>query len=300
MKKNLRLLCVAAVGSLVSLALTSCYYDPNYGSTSVGASYSSGYGQGYGYGGSNFSTSVFVSTGNPQWGYDPNCYSYYDYNRRAYYDPYLNGYYPVGYRPPIVYGVPHPYGWHRGGGYIRPPVRVSNVTINNYQNRAERYKGTSYGWAKQVRQQPASQGRVVNSHPPTRSGGQNNGYNRSNSSNSSNARSQATSNNRGKQATGNSSRTSTNAKGRQQSGTLPSRYNTPVRASEAQGRQGSGTRNSSRQQAQSGQPSRQQAQRGQANRQQSQRAASNQQPQSRNANGKGKNRDNDDKASRYR
>ena len=152
MKKTLRLLAGAAVGAVVAMSFTSCYYDPNYSSTSVSGSYSSGYGQGYGYGGSGFSTSVFVSTGNPQWGYDPHCYSYYDYRRRCYYDPYLNGYYPVGYRPPVVYGVPHPYGWRPGGGYIRPPVYVQNVTVRNYQNRAVAYQGTKYGWAKQVRQ----------------------------------------------------------------------------------------------------------------------------------------------------
>lgn len=297
MKKKLRLLCGAAVGALAFSALTSCYYDPNYGSTSVGASYSSGYGQGYGYGGSNFSTSLFVSTGNAQWGYDPYCYSYYDYHRRAYYDPYLNGYYPIGYRPPVVYGVPHPYGWHSGGGYIRPPVHVSNVTINNYQNRAERYRGTNYGWAKQVRQQPASKGRTVDSHSSSRSGVQNNGYNRSNSTNTSNQRSQPSNYNRGQQDYRTSSRASTNTKGRQQSGTLPSRYNTPVRSSDAQARQGS--RNSTRQQAQPAQASRQQAQRGQPNRQQPQRANSSRPPQSRNDNGKDK-REIDDKASRYR
>ena len=128
MKKNLRLLVVAAVGAVASLAFTSCAYDPYYasGSTSVGGSYSSGYGDGYGYGGSSFSTSVFVGTGDPRWGYDPNCYSYYDYSRRAYYDPYLNGYYPIGYRPPIVYGVPHPYGWSPGHGYCPPPRGYRN------------------------------------------------------------------------------------------------------------------------------------------------------------------------------
>jgi len=83
MKKNLRRWAGAAVGAAVSLAFTSCYYDPYSTTTSVGGSYSSGYGDGYGYGGSGFSTSVFVSTGNPQWGYDPYCYSYYDYRRRA-------------------------------------------------------------------------------------------------------------------------------------------------------------------------------------------------------------------------
>lgn len=155
MKKNLLWLAGAV---MASMAFTSCYYDPYYGggSTTVGGSYSSGYGDGYGYGGSSFNTSVFVSTGNPRWGYDPYCYSYYDYSSRRYYDPYLYGYYPVGYRPPIVYGVPHPYGYRRG--YCPPPSRVTNVYVSNYRDREYRYRNSSYGWAKQVRQQPRQQG----------------------------------------------------------------------------------------------------------------------------------------------
>jgi hypothetical protein len=133
MKKNLRLLVLTAVGFVGAVAFSSCAYDPYY--TSVGGSYSTGYGDGYGYGGSSFNTSVFVGTGNPRWGYDPYSYSYYDYSRRAYYDPYLNGYYPVGYRPRAVYGVSHPYGWRPGSAYCRPPSRVTNVTIQNYRDR---------------------------------------------------------------------------------------------------------------------------------------------------------------------
>jgi hypothetical protein len=142
MKKNLRFLVMAALGLVGAVAFSSCTYDPYY--TSVGGSYSTGYGDGYGYGGNNFSTSVFVGTGNPRWGYDPYCYSYYDYTRRAYYDPYLNGYYPVGYRPPVVYGVSHPHGWRPGKGYCRPPSRVSNVTIHNYRNRESAYRNSGY------------------------------------------------------------------------------------------------------------------------------------------------------------
>ncbi|MEO5713209.1 MAG: hypothetical protein ABIT37_06945 [Luteolibacter sp.] len=176
MKKNLRLLAFVAVGAAASLGFSSCAYDPYYGSStvggsyssgggySVGGSYSSGYGDGYGYGGSNFNTSVFVSTGNPQWGYDPYCYSYYDYSRRCYYDPYLNGYYPIGYRPAVVYGVPHPYGWS-GHGYCPPPRHVSNVTVVNYRNRESAYHNTNYGWAKQVRQQAPSSNRAQQQRP---------------------------------------------------------------------------------------------------------------------------------------
>ncbi len=178
MKKNLRLFVGAAIGAAASLAFTSCAYDP-YASTSVGGtynsgggysvggSYSNGYGDGYGYGGSSFSTSVFVATGNPRWGYDPYCYSYYDYSRRCYYDPYLNGYYPGGYRPAVVYGVPHPYGWRPGSGYCPPPRSVTNVTVVNYRNRESAYRSTNYGWSKQVRQQAPNRS-GTQSYQPTR------------------------------------------------------------------------------------------------------------------------------------
>ncbi len=142
MKKNLRLLIVTALGFVATVAFSSCAYDPYY--TSVGGSYSTGYGDGYGYGGSSFNTSVFVGTGNPRWGYDPYSYSYYDYSRRAYYDPYLNGYYPVGYRPRAVYGASHPHGWRPGSGYCRPPSRVTNVRIHDYRNRESAYRNSGY------------------------------------------------------------------------------------------------------------------------------------------------------------
>ena len=149
------------MGTAIALALGSCAYDPNY---MAGGAYSAsyeggqeggyGYGEGYGYGGSGFSTSVFVSTGDPRWGYDPYCYCYYDYHRRCYYDPYLYGYYPVGYRPMIVLGVPHPHGYSRS--YCPPPTRVMNITLSNYHNRESAYRSSSYAWAHQVRQQAPS------------------------------------------------------------------------------------------------------------------------------------------------
>lgn len=161
MKTLLRQRALVAAGIAAAMAVTSCAYDPYY--TSVGGSYSTGYGDGYGYGGSNFNTSVFVSTGNPRWGYDPYCYSYYDYHRRCYYDPYLNGYYPVGYRPAVIVGAPHPYGWRPGRGYCPPPSYVRNITVVNYRNREAAYRSTNYDWARQVRQQPV--GRVEDRHP---------------------------------------------------------------------------------------------------------------------------------------
>lgn len=152
----------AAIAAAAAFAFTSCTYDPYY--SSVGASYDSGYGSnygpGYGYGGSGFSTSLFVSTGDPRWGYDPYCYSYYDYRSRRYYDPYLHGYYPIGYRPPIVIGVPHPYGWRPGHGYCPPPRTVRNVTVVNYRDRESAYRRSNYSWRENVRIRPDSRDRT--------------------------------------------------------------------------------------------------------------------------------------------
>lgn len=136
----------------LAVVLSSCVTDPYYtsGGGSYGSSYS-GYGDGYGYGSSGFSTSLFVSTGNPRWGYDPSCYSYYDYNRRCYYDPYLYGYYPVGYRPPVIIGCPHPYGWRPGKGYCPPPSRIRDVTVVNYRNRESSYRNLNHSWSRNVR-----------------------------------------------------------------------------------------------------------------------------------------------------
>ncbi len=155
MKKSFRVLASTAIGLAIA-TLSSCAYDPYY-SSSAGVSYSSGsgglgYGDGYGYGNSSFSTSIFVSTGDPRWGYDPYTYSYYDYTRRAYYDPYLYGYYPVGFRPYRVYGVPHPHGWRPGRGYCPPPSRIRSTTLSGYRNRESLYRNTNYSWARSARQ----------------------------------------------------------------------------------------------------------------------------------------------------
>jgi len=156
----------AAIAAVISFGFSSCAYDPYY--SSAGGYYGSGYGDGYGYGSSNFSTSFFVSTGDPRWGYDPYCHSYYDYRTRRYYDPYLYGYYPVGYRPVIVVGAPHPHGWRPGRGYCPPPSRVRNVTVKNYRHRETAYRNSNYSWAKQVRVRPNSQTRT-RSQSPSRS-----------------------------------------------------------------------------------------------------------------------------------
>lgn len=151
--------CVIAGLAIAFPALNSCVYpaySPSGGSgTSVAYESGGGYGDGYGYGGSGFTTSIFVSTGNARWGYDPNSYCYYDYTRRAYYDPYLYGYYPVGYRPHRIYGAPHPTGWRRG--YCPPPSRIRNVQVNNYSNRETNYRNTNYSWRNNVRRVDSNQ-----------------------------------------------------------------------------------------------------------------------------------------------
>jgi hypothetical protein len=139
----------AGLGTAISLTFSSCTYDPYY--SSAGGYY----GEGYGYGSSSFSTSFFVTTGDPRWGYDPYTYCYYDYRTRRYYDPYLYGYYPVGYRPYAVYGVPHPHGWRPGHGHCPPPRTVRNITVVNYRDRESSYRNSVYSWARQVRQRPS-------------------------------------------------------------------------------------------------------------------------------------------------
>ena len=167
--KKILLQLSAAAGIAATLFLGSCAYDPYY--SSISGSYSSGYGYGYGYGGSGFSTSVFVSTGDPRWGYDPYTYCYYDYTSRRYYDPYLYGYYPIGYRPPVLVGVPHPHGWRPGRSYCPPPRSVRNVTIVNYRDRESAYRKSNHNWARSVRMQDYSrsnQGRYDGDYRRTR------------------------------------------------------------------------------------------------------------------------------------
>lgn len=144
MKINKGLLAGLVAGAAV-FAVSSCAYDPYDSGTSASTSY------GHGYGSSGFSTSVFVSTGNPRWGYDPYAGAYYDYTRRAYYDPYLYGYYPIGYRPQYVYGSPHPGGWVRGRSYCPPPRTIRSHTLTNYSNRPHSYRSLGKDWSRNVR-----------------------------------------------------------------------------------------------------------------------------------------------------
>lgn len=148
--KKLRAVIIGALAGATALIVSSCAYDPYYS----GSSY--GYGDGYGYGGSNFSTSFFVQTNSPRWGYDPYARCYYDYQRRSYYDPHLYGYYPVGYRPRYVHGAPHPHGWSQGSGrHIAPPSRVRSYDLKNYGDRGERYRNLGRDWSRDIQ---------VNSH----------------------------------------------------------------------------------------------------------------------------------------
>lgn len=155
MKTLLRRWTVAVSAAVAALFTTSCYYDGYYGGGgyaeagySVPANYSYGFGAGYGYGHPRFSTSFFVSTGDPRWGYDPYSYSYFDYHSHRYYDPYLHGYYPLGYRPSIVYGVPHVHGYRRG--YAPPPRHIRNNIVVGYRDRAGAYRRSNYDWRDRV------------------------------------------------------------------------------------------------------------------------------------------------------
>jgi len=162
MKVN-RVFLSATVAVISSIAVSSCFYDPQYSGSSYSSRYGSGYGSGYGYGGRSFTTTYFVHTNSPRWGYDPYARCYYDYSRRCYYDPYLNGYYPVGYRPRCVQAAPHPHGWRSGGRSISPPSQIRDRNIDNYQNREDRYRSLNTHWSRNV--QVNTQTQNVDSYP---------------------------------------------------------------------------------------------------------------------------------------
>lgn len=129
--------------------LSSCAYDPYvYGPASPHTSVSSSVG--YSSGG-HVSSSLLIRTSSSRWGYDPHCHSYYDYTTRCYYDPWLHGYYPRGYRPPVIFGAPHPHGWRPGMAHCPPPGHVRNHRIVNYHQRQQHYRNLHHGWAKNVR-----------------------------------------------------------------------------------------------------------------------------------------------------
>lgn len=132
-----------------AITLSSCVYDSGYYGPPAG-SYRGSLSTTYSSPGYS-STSLFISTGNPRWGYDPYCHSYFDYTTRCYYDPYLNGYYPYGYRPPVIVGVPHPYGWRPGHRTCPPPRHYRNYKLRNHEHRDLAYRKLDHSWAKNVR-----------------------------------------------------------------------------------------------------------------------------------------------------
>lgn len=145
MKVN-RVFLSATVAVISVAAVSSCFYDPHYD----GSSYSPRYGSGYGYGSRSFTTTYFVHTNSPRWGYDPYARCYYDYSRRCFYDPYLNGYYPVGYRPKCIQAAPHPHGWRSGSRSILAPSQIRDRKINNYENREDCYRSLNTHWSRNV------------------------------------------------------------------------------------------------------------------------------------------------------
>lgn len=149
MKKNFFRWTAATASTVAALTLASCAYDPYYASPGFGGGFGGGGFGGGGFGG--IDTTVFVSTGNSRWGYDPYRSCYFDYQRRCYYDPFLYGYYPVNYCPPRVTGCPRPYGWN-GSGFCPPPRNVNSGYIVNYQNRLDQLRARNYAWAAEARE----------------------------------------------------------------------------------------------------------------------------------------------------
>lgn len=137
----------AIVTFIAAASLSSCSLESSYhfkpAQTSVRSTV------GYSSHGST-STSWFISTSNSRWAYDPTCRSYYDYETRCYYDPWLNGYYPRGFRPPVVVGVPHPHGWTQGMKSCPPPNYVRSIRLRDYQHRHQAYRKLNHAWARSI------------------------------------------------------------------------------------------------------------------------------------------------------
>ena len=172
MTAKLRSSILLAIAASVGAFLCSCTYEPyGYGpTTSVGSSvrYSSN---------GHVSSSVFIRTSSSRWGYDPHCRSYYDYTRQCYYDPWLRGYYPRGYRPPVIVGIPHPHGWRSGQRTCPPPVHVRSHTIRDHHRRYDHYRRLNHSWCRDLRT-------TSNSHRSSHHNSHNNSHwDRSNRSN---------------------------------------------------------------------------------------------------------------------
>lgn len=117
---------------------TSCYYG----------AYDYGYSDSYGF--SNGGSTSFVYTSSDRWLYDSTVRCYYDRTRHCYYDPWVGGYYPRNYCPPVVVGVPHPYGWN-GRGKCPQPRNVHSGYINRHHDRLGHLRSTNHHWASNVR-----------------------------------------------------------------------------------------------------------------------------------------------------
>lgn len=128
-----RLLRGTAAAAFVALT-ASCYYSPY---DTVGYSSSVGFATG---------GTTFIHTSSNRWLYDPTVRCYFDNHRRCFYDPWIGGYYPVGYCPPPIRHVPHPYGWS-GRGYCPPPTRIHNRCIDGYHDRVGLLRSRNLAWA---------------------------------------------------------------------------------------------------------------------------------------------------------
>lgn len=137
----------ASAAAFSMFLATSCYYDGYAGGGYSSAGYA--YDSGYGYSGGG---TTFVYTSSDRWFYDPEVYCYYDRYRRCYYDPYLYGYYPVGYCPRPVYGLPHPGGWRPGSRYCPPPSGFRDRRLSSYDNRVALLRQRDYSWSRSVRE----------------------------------------------------------------------------------------------------------------------------------------------------
>ena len=134
-----RLLRGTAAAAFVALT-ASCYYSPY---DTVGYSTSVGFATG---------GTTFIHTSSNRWLYDPTIRCYFDNHRRCFYDPWIGGYYPVGYCPPPIRHVPHPYGWS-GRGYCPPPTRIYDRRIHGYHDRIGLLRSRDLAWAARAQEE---------------------------------------------------------------------------------------------------------------------------------------------------
>lgn len=160
MRKFLHLRALAAAAVAVFGASSCSYYDPGY---TIGGSYRGGR-----HGGS-VSTSLFVSTGDSRWGYDPTCFAYYDHRRSCYYDPFARCYYPSGVRPVLI-GRSHPHGWRPGRSHCPPPVNVRTIYAPSYRGSSTRGSLSHAAWSEPTRYLEPRPSRGFNAYPRSHEG----------------------------------------------------------------------------------------------------------------------------------